>query len=164
MPDLFQILSDKYPLRNPTQSETNFFKENNLVSGYAADDKSVVLNPFSSLKESEKRSVANNERIRLALKESGIEPEFEITDEQKDFFKGTSYANDPIALKSTIVARILSGDTSGKANPDQIKQSNLIKEKLSSILIPQVNSTNSLMNAEDSFDNFMDQERLLKEK
>ena len=36
-----------YPIRKPTASEIDFFYKNKHVSGYAAEDGSIVLNPFS---------------------------------------------------------------------------------------------------------------------
>jgi hypothetical protein len=53
------------------------------------------------------------------MRENKIVPKFELTEEQKKFFTGSEYANNPDAAKQTIVARILSGDPSAKATAQQ---------------------------------------------
>lgn len=108
-------------LREPTPSEIEFFKKNTHVGGMAAEDDKVILNPFSKLTDAEKEAVALNESARIYMRRNHA-PTFEITPEQKAAFKNYGSEDD---IKSTIAARILSGDPSaGNATEEQIKYVN----------------------------------------
>jgi hypothetical protein len=126
------FLVDMFGTREPEKGELSFFKKRPEVAGMATEDNKILLNPFSKNKPSEQQAVAKNEALRLFMKIQKINPEFELTQEQQDFFKGTEYGSDPQAAKQTILARILSGDPSAKnASPEQL---NAAKELESTIM------------------------------
>jgi hypothetical protein len=118
-----------YPVRKPYESEDKYFKANPNVAGMATEDGAVILNPYSTLSDTEKQAVALNEAYRLYMRENKIVPKFELTEEQKKFFTGSEYANNPDAAKQTIVARILSGDPSAKATPQQQAEAKKIADQ-----------------------------------
>lgn len=108
-------------IREPSASELDFFKKNPNVGGMAAEDDKVIINPFSELSEDEKKSVAFNESARIYMRRNHA-PTFDITPEQKAAFKKYGSEED---IKSTIAARILSGDPSaGNVTEEQIKYVN----------------------------------------
>jgi uncharacterized protein YwbE len=110
-----------YPLRKKLYpGEDKFFKENPNVGGMAAEDQSVILNPYSSLNDKEKQSIIINETARLAMRGGYERPTFELTPEQKQSFK--NYSSNIQDQRETIVGRILSGDPSaGNVTPEQKK-------------------------------------------
>jgi len=99
--------------------EEEYFKANPHVTGMAADDDKIIMNPFSTLKDNEKQEVMLNEAARVHLRKKLIDaPNFELTPTQKEKFG--SYSKDPNDIRQTIAARILSGDPSaGDATPEQ---------------------------------------------
>jgi hypothetical protein len=105
---------NRYEIRQPYESESLYFKMNPKVSGMASEDNRIVLNPYSQLSQSESDAVAKNEGIRLYLRENQINPDFEVTENQKQYFNNTPYSDDDLAVRHTILARILSGDPSIK--------------------------------------------------
>ena len=110
-----------YEIREPYESENKYFKQNPSVSGMATKDNRIILNPFSNLNPAQKGAVLKNEAVRLFLRERNINPTFDITDEQRNLFKGSPYEKDETALKHTIIGRILSGDSSaGTPTSEQI--------------------------------------------
>ena len=112
-----------YPLREKLfDGEDHFFSKNRHVSGMAAEDNSIILNPYSPLSKTELDAVARNEGARLYMRERGITPRFEVTPEQQKFFVGSAYAENPDAMRQTIAARIISGDPSARATPEQIAE------------------------------------------
>tara|TARA_R110000772_G_C13002268_1_gene408363 strand:+ start:45 stop:536 length:492 start_codon:yes stop_codon:yes gene_type:complete len=116
------------------RGEIEYFKKNPNTPGYADfSSDSIVLNPFSTLPAEQLTHLVDNESIRLKMnKDQFVPPEFEITPEQKKFFKKTAYADNPVAMRQTILARIYSGDTeSMKYTPEQNKEleSYLSKDK-----------------------------------
>lgn len=114
-----------YPVRQPTPSEQVFFAINPNVGGYAAEDRSIVLNEGARnedryLSNRELGAVAQNEAARLYMRDRGIIPDFKLTKEQEQKFQGTAYASNPEALKQSIAARIITGDQSaGKITKEQ---------------------------------------------
>lgn len=114
-----------YPVRNPTPSEQAFFALNPNVGGYAAEDRSIVLNEGARNKDGylsnrELGAVAQNEAARLFMRDRGIVPDFKLTKEQEQKFQGTPYASNPESLKQSIAARIITGDQSaGKVTKEQ---------------------------------------------
>jgi len=124
--------SDKlfgFPIREKLYpGEDQFFLNRPEVAGMAAEDNTIILNPYSSLSKKELGLVAENEALRLKMRQDEFVPEFDVTPDQVKFFEGTEYADNPIAMKQTILARIYSGDPSAKATPEQ-KQA--LKEYLS---------------------------------
>lgn len=85
----------------------------------AAEDSKVILNPYSPLSDTEKRAVAQNEALRLYMREHKIDPAIELNPQQEAFFKGTPYEKAGVEKKQTVLARILSGDPSVTATPEQ---------------------------------------------
>ena len=115
-------------MRTPYESELNYFKTNPNISGMATEDKRIIINPFSKLDEYQQETVARNEAVRLWMKDRNIMPDFQLTDKQKEMFKGTPYERDEVSLKHSIISRIITGDPSfGDATPEQIGFSNLIQ-------------------------------------
>lgn len=86
----------------------------------AAEDGSIILNPYSPLDKESLNAVAKNEALRLKMHRDEFIPDIEITPEQRRFFKGTEYATNSQAMKQTILARIYSGDPSAKATKEQV--------------------------------------------
>lgn len=120
-----------YEIRTPFESELDFFKKNVKVTGMAAEDGRIILNPFSELDSAGQKSVATNEAARLLMRENKTKPDFDVTDEQKTAFKGTAYEDDNDALKETILARAIAGDPSaGKLTPRQKEWANLVGAQL----------------------------------
>lgn len=105
-------LEESYPLRNPTHSEVEFFRKRPEVAGYAADDKTVVLNPFSVLSDEQKQSVMLNERVRQFIRDENPTFSFTISKHQREFARKNEYGSDESALRATIISRLLSGDSS----------------------------------------------------
>ena len=118
----FSIRRKLYP------GEDKFFMKRPEVAGMAAEDNTIILNPYSPLSKKQLGAVAENEALRLKMKQDKFVPDFEITPEQSKFFEGTEYAKDQPEMKQTILARIYSGDPSAKATTDQKK---ILKEYLS---------------------------------
>ena len=116
------FLVDFYGTREPSKSELEFFKNRPEVGGYAAEDNKIVMNPYSSLKPSEQDSVAQNEAMRLFMRNNKYSPEFDLTPEQKKFFKGTEYGKDISSARQSVIARILTGDPSVGNVSDEQKQ------------------------------------------
>ena len=109
MSDITKMMG--YPIRKPYTSERDFFQKNPTVTGLAADDDKITLNPFNNLSPEQQNAVALNEAARIYMRNSG-EEYAPVTEQQKASFKGTAYENDDKALRRTILARILSGDSS----------------------------------------------------
>jgi hypothetical protein len=99
--------------------EDEYFKANPNVTGMAADDDKIIMNPFSKLKDNERQAVMMNEAARVHMRNKLIDaPNFELTPTQTEKFG--SYSKDPNDIRQTIAARILSGDPSaGDATPEQ---------------------------------------------
>jgi hypothetical protein len=99
--------------------EESYFKANPHVTGMAADDDKIIMNPFSTLKDNEKQAVMMNEAARVHMRNKMIDaPNFELTPTQTEKFG--SYSKDLNDIRQTIAARILSGDPSaGDATPEQ---------------------------------------------
>jgi len=101
-----------YEIRNPGVTERLWFSKNKNTAGMATEDGKIILNPYSKLKEEQMQSVVKNEAGRLLLREKNIVPEFELTPDQKQSFVGTPYGLDEMALKHSILGRIISDDSS----------------------------------------------------
>lgn len=122
MADPREALRGAYPLRRPYPSEEQFFAGRPEVAGYAAEDRAVVLNPYSGLGPDAKRSVWTNEAARHHMAQGGLRSlfDFPLTDSQRQFFKPTEYGMNPQAARHTVVARIIAGDPSaGPYTPEQ---------------------------------------------
>jgi len=102
--------------------EDDFFRKNPHVAGMAAEDNTVILNPYSTLSDVEKQAVMLNEASRVHMRKGLIPPpQYELTPEQEKAF--STYGNGDInAIRQTLAARILSGDPSaGNATPEQLE-------------------------------------------
>ena len=100
----YKVRKELYP------GEDEYFKGNAHVSGMAADDGNIVFNPYSQGVNFD--AVGQNEAARLWLRQNKIEPQFDITPEQRAYFAGTPYEKDELAMKHTILGRLISGDPS----------------------------------------------------
>jgi len=119
--------------RSPEDSELDYFKSNPTVSGMAAEDNRVILNPYSKLSKKEKDAVALNEYGRIIMRTNPeFAPKFKLTDEQTKFLSSNTYKNAPEQDRmATIAARLLSGDPSaGTPTIDQLKFVNSLQEYL----------------------------------
>jgi hypothetical protein len=101
------------------QSELDFFKQNPHVTGMAAEDDSVILNPFSNLSEEEKNAVVMNEIARVIMRKENYTPEFSLTPKQKSAF--ANYGSED-EQKRTVMGRIISGDPSAFDVTNEQKQ------------------------------------------
>jgi len=111
-----------YEVREPFLKEANYFDQNRNVTGMATEDGKIILNPFSGLSKEQSQAVAKNEAIRLFLRESKLEPDFDVTPAQLESFKGTKYADpeNELHLKHSLISRILTNDSSaGEVTEDQ---------------------------------------------
>jgi len=79
----------------------------------------IIINPSTFKNEKSALCVAMNERFRIAMEQYGFEPQSEPTDRQRRFFADTAYADDEVQLRRTILARILTLDTSVKDPTDE---------------------------------------------
>jgi GH24 family phage-related lysozyme (muramidase) len=79
----------------------------------------IKVNPSVFEDKRDALAVAYNEAIRLMQEDMKFTPIFEVTPEQKAFFKNTAYATDSQALKRTIISRIATHDTSVSPTPEQ---------------------------------------------
>lgn len=121
----------RFPVRSPHPSELEFFKRSPNVAGMATEDNAIILNP-NIQDTAQRNAVIQNEGIRLLINSIPQKPNFEITSEQRAFFKGTPYENNEQAMKETIAARIFSGDPSAQApTEDQLNYVNFLKQQLS---------------------------------
>tara|TARA_R110000868_G_scaffold195864_2_gene441675 strand:- start:972 stop:1388 length:417 start_codon:yes stop_codon:yes gene_type:complete len=107
------VRPDLYP------GEDEFFKKNPHVTGMAAEDDRIIMNPYSTLKPKERDAVMLNEAARVHMRRGTMEaPRFTLTPEQETAF--AKYSKDPADRAATLAARILSGDPSaGVATPEQ---------------------------------------------
>jgi len=120
-----------YSMRKPSKSEQEWFKEHKEIPGYAAEDGAIVLNPHVSLSPEQRRGVIMNEASRLYMRENKVIPDFDITPEQIESFKGSPYEKNAEAMKQTLVGRIISNDKSaGKVTQMQRDYSKGIYEQL----------------------------------
>lgn len=72
----------------------------------------IVINPQVLSDERDALAVAYNEAYRAVMEMQNFVPQAEPTQEQLQFFADTAYANDPLMMKRTIVARIATYDSS----------------------------------------------------
>lgn len=115
-------------MREPTETEKTFFRDRPEVAGMAAEDGAVILNPFSTLGEDQKRQVSINEAARVVMARDQLNPTFSLTDEQKT---GFSNYGTPQNIRETIAARLLSADPSAMApTQDQLSFVDLLKQKM----------------------------------
>jgi len=136
MPSLSDLIPNNnvygYKVRQPYKSEDKFFKKNPSVAGMAAEDNQITLNPYSPLTNERKVAVAQNEAMRLYMRENDINPQFEVTPEQTKYFASMEYGKPENAkyMRQTILSRIFSGDPTANATPEQIAISKRIADGL----------------------------------
>jgi len=101
--------------------EEDYFRKNPHVTGMAAEDDKIILNPYSTLTDREKQFLMLNEAARVHMRKGLMPaPRFNLTPEQEQRFSGYSKNLDDI--RQTVAARILSGDPSaGAASPEQLE-------------------------------------------
>jgi hypothetical protein len=120
----------KYPEEKPDKGTLDYFKKNPNVAGMAIGaglngydgERRVVVNPYAKLTPEGRKGLIENERIRHFMDETKPQLKFEPTGEQIKSFSGTEYGKPENLdkLKQTIVARILTGDSSvGNVTPEQ---------------------------------------------
>lgn len=123
----YEVRDQLYP------GEHQYFRQNPHVSGMAADDGRIILNPYSQLQQHEYDAVAKNEAARLFFRENQnrFKFDFDPTPEQFEAFRNTPYQNDPYNLRATIISRIISGDPSaGNVTTRQQQWADWIQEQL----------------------------------
>jgi hypothetical protein len=109
IPDIEEIEKiEKKKLRSSHKSEKEYFSKNKNVAGMATSDKKVILNPNLKDKNS-RRSVYENEKARLHMKQSKDRPKYTTTDEQKKRFEKYGSKQD---IRETIAARLHANDSS----------------------------------------------------
>ena len=122
-----------YETRISYSSESAYFKENPNVGGMATSDNRIVLNPYSKLNKKQLQSVAQNEAIRLWLRDNNVDPKFNVTPMQVESFRGTEYEKPEnlLHLKHTLISRYLSGDpSSGELTEMQKEWAEWIRNQL----------------------------------
>lgn len=100
--------------------EDEFFKGNPHVGGMAAEDDTVILNPYSKLSKAEKEAIIQNEKARLTMRNGYARPNFDLTEEQAKAFE--NYSPDIQDQRETVVGRIISGDPSQGNITEQQRQ------------------------------------------
>jgi hypothetical protein len=126
-------------VRDPYQSEHDFFRGAPHVGGMATEDGRITLNPYSPLNAREREAVTVNEGARLVMSRYGQQPPA-LTQAQSSLLStidnGRPYGggNDN-AQRETIIARILSGDpTAGDWTQDQANYASKIKGQMPGLL------------------------------
>ena len=128
-------LVNYFGTRGLYEGEDKYFKKNPNVAGMATEDNKIIINPYSQISPEEKQAVAQNEAIRLFLKQSDYTPEFDLTKKQQEFFKGSEYEKNPAEARNTIIARILTGDPSvGNISKQQQQAANEVMQQLNQFL------------------------------
>jgi len=103
-----------YATRRAYPSEMEFFKQNPNVTGMATEDGRIILNHLAGLSPEQMLAVAQNEAVRLYLRQNPTPLAFAMTPSQVGKFTGTPYAADPDAMRATIMGRLISGDPSAQ--------------------------------------------------
>jgi len=118
-------------MREPDEGELDYFKSNPNVTGMAADDNRIILNPYSKLSKAQQDGVALNEYSRIIMRTNPqFAPNFVLSDEQTKFLDSNTYKDAPEQDRmATIAARLLSNDPSaGTPTIDQLKFVNKLQE------------------------------------
>jgi hypothetical protein len=113
------------------KGEDSYFNENPDVAGMAAEDGSVVLNPYSTNNSAQRGAVYQNEASRLYMRANGT-PSFSLTEKQQAYLNSNSYkdASDD-DRRATVLARIISGDSSaGDFTDEQRQHADAIKSSM----------------------------------
>ena len=100
--------------------EEAFFKSNPTVAGMAAEDDKIIINPYSSLTDTEKQWVMRNEAARVLMRRGDVpRPNFNLTPKQMEKF-GT-YSKNMDDIRQTYAARMFSNDPSAIEPTDEQK-------------------------------------------
>ena len=101
-------------VRDPTQSEIDFFLNRPEVGAMMTEDGKVIVNPNSNFSDIERDAIIRNERSRLLVEMGKVPaPSFELTPEQQEFLDSTDYKTaSEQDRRATIAARALTGDKS----------------------------------------------------
>ena len=125
-----------FPIRRPSQDEEEFFRGRsdvndlpNFVGAYAADDNSIVLNPFVEMDPGMKRGLLMNEATRLHLRETEAgELPFSLTPKQEEMFGGFPVGEKTLMdMQHSLIGRILSGDPN---LPEVTSEQNMFAEEV----------------------------------
>ncbi len=81
----------------------------------------IKINPAVFDDPRSARAVAWNEALRLWMEDNGYEPRTRPTPEQQAVLADTAYADDPAAMAKTVLARIITRDTSAPNPTDEQK-------------------------------------------
>lgn len=120
-----------FPVRQPTDDELAFFRRRTDVAGYAAEDNSIVVNPFSELmRDPDKRKgLLNIEGSRLYMRSKNFKASDlpDLTPKQREFLmslpspsgNGRGYSANEVDLRSTAISRYVGGDKSFPAWSDE---------------------------------------------
>ena len=100
------------PMRDPYDSEAEYFRRAPHVAGMAAEDGRIVMNPnMAARPRSEYDAVARNEALRILFRSGRApRPKYELTPEQSARFG--AYSADPQDIRETLAARWMTGDPS----------------------------------------------------
>lgn len=113
-------MKKKYPLlRDPYDSENQYFEKNPHVAGMATEDDRVIFNPHSSAIPNQSDSIYKNEASRIYMRKHGVRPDYELTEDQNSRFKGYGTPQD---IAETIAGRGISGDESSGELTENQKQ------------------------------------------
>jgi hypothetical protein len=131
-------LQQRFPVREKLYpGEDTYFKDHPEVGGMAAEDNSVILNPYSKLNDAQRGSIIKNETARLWMRNSPQKerPSMRLRGSQKKAFdtiaNGKPYSKDQQDIRETIIARVVSGDTSaGKTTRKQRKYAKALSKKI----------------------------------
>ena len=126
------------PIREPYPGELEYFKNNPTVGGMATEDNKIILNPYSTLTDEQKKSVALNEASRIYMRRQENKPNFKLTPEQEEYLNSTTYKTaSPEDRLATVAARLVSGDPSVKnPTPEQEVFSGTLRSKMNLTPIP----------------------------
>jgi hypothetical protein len=72
----------------------------------------IIINPEVFNDQRDAKAVAWNEALRIWMEANKFIPKFIVTEKQQEFFQDTAYSQDELMLKRTIIARIITHDTS----------------------------------------------------
>jgi hypothetical protein len=131
-------LQQRFPVREKLYpGEDTYFKDHPEVGGMAAEDNSVILNPYSKLNDAQRGSIVKNETARLWMRNSpqSERPSMRLRGSQRKAFdtiaNGKPYSQDTQDIRETIIARVVSGDTSaGKTTRKQRKYAQELSKKI----------------------------------
>lgn len=120
-----------FKVRKETDEERQFFKGRPDVAGYAAEDNSIVVNPYNDHMRdpNKRRGLINIEGARLYIRSKNYKAADlpDLTKDQRKFLmelpspsgKGKGYSTDELDLRATALSRYIGGDTSFPKSSDE---------------------------------------------